>query len=771
MIACVPTVGIFITMNPGYAGRTELPENLKALFRPCAMVVPDFELICEIMLVAEGFQEARVLARKFITLYTLCKELLSKQDHYDWGLRAIKSVLVVAGSLKRGDPGRPEEEVLMRALRDFNIPKVVTDDMPVFMGLISDLFPALDVPRKRDQDFEKTVKQAASDQSLQPEDNFILKVVQLEELLEVRHSVFIVGNAGTGKTQVWKTLFRTYQNNKRKPVFNDLNPKAVTNDELFGIINPATREWKDGLFSVIMRDQANLTGDNPKWIVLDGDIDPMWIESLNTVMDDNKVLTLASNERIALSPMMRLLFEISNLRTATPATVSRAGILYINPQDLGWNPYVSSWIETRKIPAEKSNLVILFDKYIPSCLENMRTRFKKITPVVEMAHVQMLCHLLECLLIPTNTPADSSKELHDTYFVFACVWAFGSAMFQDTTIDYRVEFSKWWVNEFKSVKFPIGGTVFDYYIDTETKQLTPWTDKVPRFELDSDLPLQAVLVHTSESIRIRYFLDLLMIKKHPVMLVGNAGCGKTVLVNEKLQSLSENYAVTNVPFNFYTTSEMLQKILEKPLEKKAGRNYGPPGNKTMIYFVDDMNMPEVDTYGTVQPHTIIRQHMDYGHWYDRNRLTLKDIHNCQYVSCMNPTSGSFTINPRLQRHFCVFAVSFPSSDSLMTIYNSILSQHFVNAEQRFNPIVTKLGPNIVAASLALHNKAAQIYLPTAIKFHYIFNLRDLSNVFQVIYFCTAQNKYILKYRKFVLSGSEMKFCLDLSLFGYIYNKF
>lgn len=246
------------------------------------------------MLVAEGFQDARVLARKFITLYTLCKELLSKQDHYDWGLRAIKSVLVVAGSLKRGDPGRPEEEVLMRALRDFNIPKIVTDDMPVFIGLIADLFPALDVPRKRDVEFEKVVKQAATDLKLQAEDNFILKVVQLEELFEVRHSVFIIGNAGTGKTQVWKTLHRTYQNMLKKPVYNDLNPKAVTNDELFGIINPATRgeedkfkliiylflsflicfeEWKDGLFSVIMRDQAALTGDNPKWIILDGDID------------------------------------------------------------------------------------------------------------------------------------------------------------------------------------------------------------------------------------------------------------------------------------------------------------------------------------------------------------------------------------------------------------------------------------------------------------------------------------------------------------------
>ena len=128
--------------------------------RPCAMVVPDFELIAEIMLVAEGFIEARILARKFLTLYTLCKELLSKQDHYDWGLRAIKSVLVVAGSLKRGDRGRPEDQVLMRALRDFNLPKIVTHDVTIIMGLIGDLFPALNVPRKRDQELEDYVKKS-----------------------------------------------------------------------------------------------------------------------------------------------------------------------------------------------------------------------------------------------------------------------------------------------------------------------------------------------------------------------------------------------------------------------------------------------------------------------------------------------------------------------------------------------------------------------------------------------------------------------------------
>ncbi|XP_013068368.2 dynein beta chain, ciliary [Biomphalaria glabrata] len=735
-ISLLPSVGIFITMNPGYAGRTELPENLKALFRPCAMVVPDFELICEIMLVAEGFIDARLLARKFITLYSLCKELLSKQDHYDWGLRAIKSVLVVAGHLKRSDRGRPEDQVLMRALRDFNIPKIVVDDMPVFMGLIGDLFPALDVPRKRNMEFEKQIRQATHDQKLQPEENFILKIVQLEELFEVRHSVFLLGNCGTGKSKVWNTLQRTYKNMGRKPTAIDLDPKAVTNDELFGVINPATREWKDGLFSVIMRDLANMSGDGPKWIVLDGDIDPMWIESLNTVMDDNKVLTLASNERIPLTPSMRLLFEISHLKTATPATVSRAGILYVNPQDLGWNPYVQSWIDTREIQSERANLTILFDKYVPMCLEQLRTRFKKITPIAEIAHVQMLCYLLEVTLTMENTPPDCPKELYELYFVFACVWAFGGALFQDQLVDHRVEFTKWWVTDFKTIKFPSAGTVFDYYIDTETKKFEPWTKKVPKFEYDPDIPLQATLVHTAETIRVKYFLDLLVETRRPVMLVGTAGTGKTVLMQDKLNNLNEDFMVANVPFNFYTTSEMLQRILEKPLEKKAGRNFGPPGARRLIYFVDDMNMPEVDKYYTVQPHTLIRQHIDHGHWYDRSKLTLKDIHNTQYVSCMNPTAGSFTIDSRLQRHFCVFALSFPNQDALFTIYTSILSQHLASCS--FVGPVQKFATNLVNGALSMQSKMSTTFLPTAIKFHYVFNLRDMSNIFQGLLFAQSE---------------------------------
>ncbi len=332
--------------------------------------------------------------------------------------------------------------------------------------------------------------------------------------------------------------------------------------------------------------------------------------------------------------------------------------------------------------------------------------------------------------------ADGPKELYEMFFVFAGIWAYGSSLYYDGTLDYRAEFSKWWLNEFKAVKFPPNGTVFDFYVDSQQGEMVPWVQRVPKFELDPDLPLQAVLVHTAETVRVKYFLDLLVDRRRPVMLVGNAGCGKTVLVNEKLSQLSENYMVANVPFNYYTTSEMLQKILEKPLEKKAGKNYGPPGNKKLVYFLDDMNMPEVDTYGTVQPHTLIRQHLDYNHWYDRNKLTPKDIHNCQYIACMNPTAGSFTINPRLQRHFVTFAVSFPSQDSLFTIYNAILSDHLDASGNKFPFLVRKMCSNIVQATLQLHTKVSLVFMPTAVKFHYIFNLRDLSNVFQGLLFAT-----------------------------------
>ena len=247
------TCGAYITMNPGYLGRSELPEGLKALFRPITVVVPDLEMIMENMLMSEGFVGAKPLAKKFFTLYSLCKDLLSKAAHYDWGLRAIKSVLVVAGSMKRAEPSLVEPAVLLRALRDFNIPKIVMDDSPVFFGLLGDLFPGIDVPRKRDEQFEATIMEVAKEAGMYPDPEFILKIVQLGELMVIRHCVFTMGPSAAGKSSSWRMLAKANDKIGNKVTWVDLNPKVTSTNELYGVVLLATREWKDGLMSCTMR--------------------------------------------------------------------------------------------------------------------------------------------------------------------------------------------------------------------------------------------------------------------------------------------------------------------------------------------------------------------------------------------------------------------------------------------------------------------------------------------------------------------------------------
>ena len=249
--------GIFITMNPGYAGRTELPDNLKALFRPVTMIVPDLEQICEIMLLSEGFDTAKTLAKKMTVLYKLSREQLSKQHHYDFGLRALKSVLVMAGSLKRGSPDMSESLVLMRALRDMNLPKFVYDDVPLFMGLISDLFPGMNCPRVRYPSFNDQVEAELAEAGYQVLTNTgeqVDKTIQLMETMMTRHTTMVVGQTGGGKSVIINILARAQTKLGKPTKLFVINPKAIRISELYGVLDPETRDWTDGLLSSIFRE-------------------------------------------------------------------------------------------------------------------------------------------------------------------------------------------------------------------------------------------------------------------------------------------------------------------------------------------------------------------------------------------------------------------------------------------------------------------------------------------------------------------------------------
>uniref|UniRef100_A0A8C9FK68 Dynein heavy chain hydrolytic ATP-binding dynein motor region domain-containing protein n=1 Tax=Pavo cristatus TaxID=9049 RepID=A0A8C9FK68_PAVCR len=223
------------------------------------------------------------------------------------------------------------EVVLMRALRDMNLPKFVFEDVPLFLGLISDLFPGLDCPRVRYPDFNDAVEQVLE------EGGYI--VVQMYETMLTRHTTMVVGPTGGGKSVV----------------INAFHVKIITMSviELYGILDPTTRDWTDGVLSNIFRDinrsvTISLGSCIHRYILFDGDVDALWVENMNSVMDDNKLLTLANGERIRLQSHCALLFEVGDLQYASPATVSRCGMVFVDPKNLKYKPYWQKWTQGRE---------------------------------------------------------------------------------------------------------------------------------------------------------------------------------------------------------------------------------------------------------------------------------------------------------------------------------------------------------------------------------------------------------------------------------------
>ena len=207
-------MGIFITMNPGYAGRSNLPDNLKQLFRGIAMIKPDTVLIGQVMLFSQGFKTAERLSGKIVPLFRLCEEQLSNQGHYDFGLRALKSVLVSAGNLKRYTIGaeKPtnkedpievlEQRILIQSICENVIPKLVADDIPLLHSLLKDVFPGAEPIAMEMQQLRKHIESICKREFLVCNEAWVEKMLQLYQTQQLRHGVMMVGPSGSGRQTV-----------------------------------------------------------------------------------------------------------------------------------------------------------------------------------------------------------------------------------------------------------------------------------------------------------------------------------------------------------------------------------------------------------------------------------------------------------------------------------------------------------------------------------------------------------------------------------------
>uniref|UniRef100_G1KEF2 AAA+ ATPase domain-containing protein n=1 Tax=Anolis carolinensis TaxID=28377 RepID=G1KEF2_ANOCA len=751
-----PFCAIFITLNPGYKGRVELPDNLKSLFRPVSMMVPDYELIAEIMLFSKGFKSAKTLSGKIVNLYHLCSKQLSQQDHYDFGMRAIKTVLIRAGqkrqelkshNKKKMFSTMEESLIIISVLKEVNLPKFLTDDASLFEDILTDLFPGVKIPKVNPKQLESAVSFAIQHLYLQSWESQIEKVIQFYNQIMARVGVMLIGPTGGGKTTIRTILEKALivlplvdidSSTKGKVDTFVINPKCVTLGELFGETNLSTMEWSDGLLSSAVRNFAKLAVRKPKkkdaneiindwqWIILDGPVDPVWIENLNSVLDDTRMLCLANSERIYLSPGIRMIFEVDSLSQASPATVSRCAMVYVDPTDLGWQPYVKSWMEDFSDLIAQNDieyLESLFHSSIQRGIEFLNKHKKmQAFSVQQMGVVMNICRIVgkEDVKQPNKLMVLLGK-----LFIFAFTWAVGGILRREEEHEGETLIG---INTSHDdlANIPSGDkTIFDYFVDLQTGEFEPWGNLVPSTQLliqkeNKERKTETLtFIPNIDTIRHSFLTSLLLMNKHPVLVIGDPGSGKTAMIEDmfgRLQKQSvgstRSAIISTLQLGAHTSAAQTKAWIIQKLILKNKDILGAPKSKQVLLFIDDLNMPVAEEYGSQPPLELIRQLLDLGGIYDTQHLEWKYVQDVSLVaSCMSTSEGSNEISARLLTHFCTLCLPSTSLQSLQRIFQACKNG--------------KCKDYLTCASIALYYRMFNKMRPTPAKCHYTFNLRDL----------------------------------------------
>ena len=833
--------GVFITMNPTYSGRSELPDNLKANFRPITMMKPEFSKIAQVKLYSEGFSESDVLSKKLFKLYDLAQQQLSQQDHYDFTLRTLGTVLSMAGNLKRniksqaGQEKRDEDKIILSSLEDANFPKFIAEDIKLFKALLSDLFPGVELDPPQTQFFEEQINQVMAADNIDPSPFTISKCQQLIDIMNIRLGICLTGPAGTGKTTVIKlvekvsTQIRKKYNKIQKqikakkeqdlenerlnalnskedattePKIKDedidydylkkfdpkyrkiktwtINPKSITMGELFGEENEEKKIFEYGIATKKLKKALNQEREDKfRIVILDGPIDTKWIENMNSVLDDSQTLCLANGERIKLKSHVKVFFEVEDLSKASLATVSRLGVIYFGPTELGWRPYAHFWMkkyfkDESVLPNELQNyLNQLFEGKVDDVIDNMEDLYNTgccfMKPTIS-SMIRSLCQLLEFYItkehgfIGREMEGLNNQDQLGRYkkwiimcFALAMVWGcFGCVNNKGCP---RVE--SFIRNKFNEIKLESSQVVMENYYDFERHDYVKFSTENYPFKYTKAMPFSSIYVPTIDSLRYSFILETLLNLRGNVYVTGETGTGKTAIIQNIIKKLNDTEEWTFIRMNFsaQTSSKEIQSGLENKLEQEKGKKFlwGQGGKKCLIY-IDDVNMPEPNEWGAHPPIELLRQYLDQGGWYDRPAFFWKHISNTNMIVAGGPPFGGRSLlTDRFTRHFTLICFPQPNKQVLGYIFENILKGFFtVNI---FSEVVKKYTIETVTSTIELYEFMLTNMKPIPSKFHYIFNLRDISRIFQGIlmiesrYFTTPES-----YIKLWLHEVERVFC-------------
>ena len=598
-------------------------------------------------------------------------------------MRALKTLLVSAGGLKRiaiaenkandddNNMRETEKRVLIQGACNNVVPKLVAEDMPLFKSLLTAVFPGCEVARVKDEKLRTIVNETLICNDYTPHPALTEKILQLRQVLSFRHGIMLVGGSGSGKSTAINVLLQAME--RLDGVKGDcyvIEPKSVSKEQLFGKLDATTMEWTDGIFTQILRTViSNQRGESKRrhWIVFDGDVDPEWAENLNSVLDDNKMLTLPSGERLSIPDNMRIMLEVDSLEQATPATVSRCGMLWFSESCITNFMCIKRIINKLKRGSRWEGEGGRDESYNEAARENSIGSSTADTdhPEVSRQFASKIEHFFEVDGIVNQTLVASLKEASHIMTptrerllqTFECLLLKGVeeiVEYNNNHIDFPMTeahletFSKNWLhysllwafcgssdwkhrNAFSDMLKPsittCGGgggggggdggeasSLFDSFVKTEDGSFDQYASIVPKMEIESHKVNETdVVITTSDTLRHFDVLKAWINAREPVILCGPPGSGKSMTLMAVLNSLPD---IILAPLNFSsgTTPDLILKTFHQYCEYKQtakGIVMAPKkelgSEKWLTIFCDEINLPASDKYGTQRVISFLRQ--------------------------------------------------------------------------------------------------------------------------------------------------------------------
>ncbi|XP_074038391.1 dynein cytoplasmic heavy chain beethoven [Leptinotarsa decemlineata] len=705
--------GIFVTLNPaggGYGGRNKLPDNLKQLFRPVVMTHPDNEEIARALLHCDGYRSANLIARKLVEVFDISSKLLSKQQHYDWGLRSIRTVLSGCGrAMKKfkaqntdiNNSLNPEMAMAIQVLKIDTLSKLSFSDSTKFASIIQDVFREVHIDISKDDIMRKCIEESFEEMGLEKNERQINKCMEFYEQLQQRMGVAIVGPPSSGKTTIRQLINRSLCKLGKSIKSYCVNPKSMSRSQLLGKMDLDTSQWNDGVLTTFSLQVASESADIWSWIICDGDIDPEWVESLNSVLDDNRLLSLPSGWRIQFGPNVNFIFETHDLSSASPATISRMGIIFLSEEDLELENYVTGFVNQLSEEQKPVLEPLISDHFL-----------RAVNWIVRDGDINIPCSRLAIAKTGLTQLADVRSKAH---FSVALINGLGQQLQDDFKELFAQQVYEWTGDCAPPLilkpRYNRERDVIDSYYTN------------PNISIENSSP-DTLLIETGQ---ISQYLDTLRVwlgekNSQNFLIVGPHGSAKTLIFKSLILERTDVELVILHCSGNLLPEFVVTKLSEHCLSVNThrGKVLKPKKGNLVLHF-KNLHLLKPDKWGTNILIEFLSQLIVYRGFFDAN---------VEFVGIENVTiTGSLAARNNLSKRFTsimrIFNVSLPEAEDFPVIVSAYLTAILKNRFPSQNLPRAKI-IKISASMISVYDKIRNTFTSIQNK-HYIYSPHDVTN--------------------------------------------